>query len=215
MQPATRNSELGTLKRLFLLIVIALLTTSSLNAALLDDHRLREANRYIQQGRPDKAAELYDKIHIKKPFMTYNLGLLEYAKGNTDNAKERFEQNAKLSEAVRDQKFAARDLYNIGTMYLENGDAANAIDYYRKALKNDPKDQDAKYNLELARMLVKLNKQPQQQQKKDKPEQKKDKQKEQKQKQAERVLNSFKQKEQKDLQRQTAGAGKQHVEKDW
>ena len=43
-------------------------------------------------------------------------------------------------------------------------DFFKAIEYYKKALEIDPKDQDAKFNLEMARKKMKQNMKPQQQQ---------------------------------------------------
>ncbi len=205
------------------LITILLITmfTTHAHAGILDNQRIRQANAYLLKGNIDKADESYQKIHSKKPFIVYNQGLLEYAKGNTDNAREKFNMHKRYAETAHDKKTMSRNDYNIGTMYLEQGDIQNAIDYYIKALKNDPQNRDAKYNLELARILEKMRpaarkqSQGQSNDKKKDQKDKKDKQKDQKKKQAEQVLNSFKQKEQQDMRRQSQGSGKKNVEKDW
>lgn len=78
----------------------------------------------------------------------YNLANTHYQLGNFDHAVEAFEA---AESTLNDPSMKQKTLYNRGNAYYRMGDVEEAIKSYKKALELDPKDTDAKFNLEYAR----------------------------------------------------------------
>ena len=108
------------------------------------------------------------------PALHYNLGTVRYRQGRYDTAAE------SLSAAVASSgsSLQGRASYNLGNAHYRLGRAAeqavpgqavdfyhNALEEYRCAIRQDPKDADAKYNYELVDQHLKaLKAQPARQQ---------------------------------------------------
>jgi tetratricopeptide (TPR) repeat protein len=86
--------------------------------------------------------------------------------------------------------------YNIGNSYFKQDKLQESIEAYKKALDLNPNDQDAKYNLELARAKLKESAQKQQQQPQQSPKQ----QQGQEQQQDQQGQNDEEQQEKKEQQ---------------
>ena len=95
----------------------------------------------------------------ESPELDYNIAGVLHHQEKYEEAVERYNhalnsQDASLHPNVQ---------YNLGNTYYRMGDYPNAIAGYQKALEADPDDLDAKFNLELARKMLKENLQPEQQ----------------------------------------------------
>jgi tetratricopeptide (TPR) repeat protein len=124
---------------------------------------LRDGNKKYKSGKYDEAEVLYRKALAKEPNKTegvYNLGNSLYKQGKYTESTEKY------TEAIQkgnDPQLQANSYYNLGNSYLKNKQYKESIDYYKKALKLNPKDYDAKYNLEYARRMLAVQQQQQQQ----------------------------------------------------
>jgi len=126
------------------------------------------AARYNNAGNQDYEAENYTEAvdnyvaaqrenpDVPEPY--YNAGNAYHRQGNFDSAAAQTQQSIRSSEG----EVAENSYYNLGNTYFKVEDWSAAIDAYKEALKLNPNDLDAKYNLELA--LKKLEEQQQQQQ---------------------------------------------------
>jgi tetratricopeptide (TPR) repeat protein len=149
----------------------------------------------------------------KSPIIAHNLGSALYQQKRYDKSIEELQKG--LQEAT-DSTILSQIYYNIGNNYFRKDSLTQSIQMYKKALQYRPKDEDAKYNLELARALLKesakkkkQNKQQQQkqqqqkQQKQQKKQQEKDKEQEEKKKeQQQKQQQQQKQKEEEQKKRQ-------------
>jgi len=100
-----------------------------------DEKLLFRAARLFQNGRWDKARQLYARYkrrHPKVVLVDYMMGVLAYHYGWRTEALLLL-----LSVANRRPKFTLA-LYNIAEIYLEQGDPAKSLIMYRKALTVDP-----------------------------------------------------------------------------
>lgn len=120
---------------------------------------LERGNRLYRQGRYAEAVEAYRAAlqdGNDSPTLHYNLGTALLRLGRHGEAEEHL-RNALASIGPEEKE---RTLYNLGNRFLEEGsamaepgqrqqllDAAAAA--YRDALRLDPNDRDAKWNLEL------------------------------------------------------------------
>jgi tetratricopeptide (TPR) repeat protein len=120
-----------------------------------------------------------------------------YKQGKFDDANKQYMQASGLSKDPVDQ---ARTNYNLGNTLMKSEKYQESVDAYKMALRQNPNDEDARYNLSYA--LSKL-KQQQQQENKDNKQQNKDKQNKDQQKQDQQNKDQQKQDQQKqDQQKQ-------------
>jgi Ca-activated chloride channel family protein len=158
------------------------------------------------------------------PLVHFNLGDALYKTNNLEDAQSEF--NKALSS--KNPIVRSRAYYNLGNSAFKNQKNDEALDYYKKALKLNPKDEDAKYNLEY---LSKVKNQPQKKNKDDKKkdqdkkqQQNKDKDKEQQEQKkggmskedAKRILQSFDDADKNSLKKKRAAQPPMpKTEEDW
>jgi tetratricopeptide (TPR) repeat protein len=99
-------------------------------------------------GRYDEALRAFDEAKKELPSsaaVDFNRGNALYKLGRKDEAKDVY---AKVSETERSD-LKEKDYYNLGNAWAELRDAKQAIQAYRKALTLNPRDEDARHNLEV------------------------------------------------------------------
>lgn len=109
---------------------------------------VQKGNKNVQEKKYQSAVENYRKAEVtspENPVVRYNLGTALYHLYEYRDAEKELEQA--LSRA-RDRSERAHILYNYGNTQYRLGDFEKAIDAYKKVLDLNPKDPDAKYNLE-------------------------------------------------------------------
>lgn len=102
---------------------------------------------------------------------TYNLGHTYYNKGNFEEALFRNQQAAK-NAIDKPEKHSA--FHNIGNILMQNKKCKDAVEAFKNALRNDPTDDETRYNLALAKECAKDEKEPPQEED-DKKDEEKDK----------------------------------------
>ena len=112
----------------------------------------------------------------------------------------------KIVQASSDSLRAAHAWHNLGNISFQEKNYAQSIEEYKNALRRNPKDDETRYNLRLAQLLLKKQQQEQQNQDKnddkDQQNKNKDQQKDQKQDQQEQNNNQNNQDKNKDQQEQ-------------
>ena len=138
-------------------------------------------NRLYAQGKYQEAADTYAralKARPDDPTLHYNQGTALYQAGNFQAADQAL--SAAMAEATKELQ---PDLhYNIGNTRYRLGDFKGAIEQYKQALRLNPDDAEAKYNLEMAQRKLK-EQQEKQQEEEQKQEQQKDQEKQDKDRQ--------------------------------
>ncbi|MBF0254496.1 MAG: tetratricopeptide repeat protein [Candidatus Omnitrophica bacterium] len=146
--------------RLLLLAVLVILTCGyDRDVANIND----EANRLFDQGKIDEAKALYEEVKTLAPEsaeVRYNLANVAYNKEAYEDALKEYLALAKAKSL--EAKLKSHAYYNAGDAYYRMQKTDEAIEAYKKALWEDPKDEDAKFNLEL--LLKKKNEQNQEKQ---------------------------------------------------
>lgn len=181
---------------------------------------IRDGNKLYHQGQFDKALPEYQKALQKNPKNTiaqYNMGNARFRSNNYADAEKSFDE---AIATASDKGYKEKSFYNKGVALSKQQKLMESIDAWKNALKLDPNDEDARFNLQKAlNELKKKNEsseqkqqQKQQQQKpKPKPQNKLDKRK------IEQYLKSLQQKEQ-EVQRkiqQNRSRAVTQPEKDW
>lgn len=136
---------------------------------------LRSGNKLYKDSTFVKAEVDYRKALELEPKSTdamYNLGnsLLMQQK-----AKEAMEQYEAASRIEKDKNKLAQIYHNMGVILQSSKQLPQCIEAYKQALRNNPKDDETRYNLALAQKQLKDQQQQNQKQNKDqKQDQKQD-----------------------------------------
>lgn len=149
------------LNKKLLLILLALLIQS----VSAEDYigLVKKGNEALKSKDHKKALEFYRQAETEipeSPELNYNLGGALHEDGNYEEAVDRFQRSMSTSEP----KLESAAHYNLGNTYFRMQDYQKAITSYQEALNLTPDDMDAKFNLELARKLLKEQIKPEQQQ---------------------------------------------------
>ena len=141
---------------------------------------LRSGNKLYKDSTFVKAEVDYRKALELEPKSTdamYNLGnaLLMQQK-----AKEAMEQFEAASRVEKDKAKLAQIYHNMGVIFHSQKDYAKAVEAYKESLRNNPKDDETRYNLALAQKQLQDQQQNQDQnQDQDKQDQQKEQDKQQ------------------------------------
>lgn len=114
-----------------------------------------KGNKLYEQKKYKEASQEYEKALQKNPNNLpgiFNLGNSLYQQGQLDQSRKVLEAAAKTAHN-KDAKGEAN--YNIGNTYMQEKKWEDAVDYYKQALRNNPQDADAKYNLSYALEMMK------------------------------------------------------------
>jgi Ca-activated chloride channel family protein len=193
--PLLKNVSLFKRKKiatLFLLLVSAV--TAS---AQSDRHFVEQGNKQFHAGNYADAEVSYRKAiekNPRNPQAVYNLGVALMKQQKDSAAVQQFMDAGKLeTNPLR----RAQSYHNAGVICQGKKMYGEAIDVYKEALRNNPADDETRYNLELCKRQQKQ--QQQQQQKQDQKQQQKQDQKQQ-QKQEQQQKKAEQQQQQKQEQ---------------
>ena len=213
---------------------ITLSITQAFAQDMMSKLRMKEGNEAYNSGEFLQSNDLYsqsfknDTSNLKAAF---NNGNSSFMSGDFESSRNNFNQYLQ-SNITKEEKSKA--YYNIGNSYLTeyaksaqentgqspNSDLlTNAVDNYKKSLRNNPTDEDARYNLSYAMKLLQQS-QNQDQQNKDqqnKNQQQKEKKAQSKQ-QALKNLDAINGDEEKILMKVNRNKGdkkKKSKTKDW
>ena len=160
----------------FVFVMALLLSYAVSGMAQADRQYIRSGNKYYRQQNFVKAEAEYRKslsVNPENPQALYNLGCALVMQKKDAVAVEQFEKASKV-ETGRMRK--AKIYHNIGFVCQSHKLYGDAIKAYKESLRNNPADDETRYNLALCQRLNKLE------QNRNKNKQNKDKNKEQQKK---------------------------------
>ena len=127
-----------------------------------------------------------------------------YNLGNTlsqqQKMQEAMEQYVSASNIEKDKMKLAQIYHNMGVLLQASKDYAKAVDAYKKSLRNNPADDETRYNLALAQKMLKDQQQNKQNQDQNQDQNKDQQKQDQKQDQNKDKQNDQKQDQKKDQQ---------------
>ena len=130
--------------------------------AVVNNH-IYDGNQLAKESVFDTAEMSYRKALSKapeKPEALYNLGNTHYKEKNFDEAKQRYFQTQKFSENKSSKHHA---FHNMGNVFMQKKDYAKAVESYKNGLRNNPEDEQTRYNYALAKELLEKEQQEQEQ----------------------------------------------------
>ncbi len=182
------------IRQFFIFILLGFVTFAN---AQTDRQLIREGNRMYHKRDFAKAEVAYRKALSKNPANAqaiYNLGCALMMQNKDSAAIVQYQNSAKIEK----NKFRlSKSYHNIGVICQNNRLYGDAIKAYQQALRNNPKDDETRYNLALCKKLQK--KQPD---KKEKNKNKDDKKKQDKNKDKNKNEEKDKDKKQNKQQQQ-------------
>ncbi|WP_255553917.1 tetratricopeptide repeat protein [Mesonia aestuariivivens] len=132
-----------------------------------------EAQNAMAKNEFEKAEAKYREAISKDPEnaeLKYNLGTVYHNKNKNTESVVRLNQSAKISES---KSIKHKAFHNQGNVFMKEEKYGEAIEAYKNALRNDPTDEETRYNLALAKEKAKQQQQDQDQNKDKEEENKK------------------------------------------
>lgn len=115
---------------------------------------LSEANYEMENDNFSLAEAAYREAIATNPEEDtgkYNLGTAYYDKEMNDVAMSRFKQAAAVADTKSDKH---KVFHNLGNTFMNEKLYKEAVDSYKNALRNNPKDEETRYNYALAKELL-------------------------------------------------------------
>lgn len=137
---------------------------------------LSEAQQALQKDKFPEAEADYRKaisLNPKSETAKYNLGTAYYGKEKNAEAMLRFKQAAQTADTKAEKHKA---FHNLGNTYMNEKKYTEAVEAYKNALRNNPNDDETRYNLALAKDMLEKNPPPPQDDNKNDKDQNKDNQ---------------------------------------
>ena len=160
-------------------ILYILLPFSFAVSAQEKDKTLPKANDEYSEKKFVEAEANYRISNSKFPKRTvapFNLGNSIYKQNQIAEAKFAY---AKAIENIKTRPQKHKAFHNLGNVFMKEKNYSAAVEAYKNALRNNPSDEETRYNYALAKKKLKENP-PKDDKKKDKKDDKKDGEKEKK-----------------------------------
>ena len=166
------------------------------------DKNLPEGNEEFEAKKYTDAEANYRISQSKEPkkgVASYNLGNAIYRQNQAGEAKYSY---LKAIEKTKTRVEKHQAFHNLGNVFMKEKNYSQAVEAYKNALRNNPEDEETRYNYALAKKMLKENppkKDDKKDKNKDKKDDKKDKDKKDKEKKDDKKDGD---KEKKDNQKQ-------------
>lgn len=145
-------------------LVLALLVSISLFAQKAERDYIRKGNRFFKDSVYVDAEVNYRKAleaNPKSSIAMFNLGNTLLWQNKLQDAMDQYVAAAQIE---KDKGRKAHIFHNIGIIFHSQKEYAKAIEAYKESLRNNPKDDETRYNLALAQKMLHDQQQNQQQQ---------------------------------------------------
>ena len=146
----------------YIIVTVAFLLVGGTNAVAQTDRNLiRQGNRAFKSQKWAAAETQYRKAifkNQKNPQAIYNLGCALLMQQKDSLAMVQFGNAAQLESNIFRR---SKSYHNMGVVMQNHQQYAQAIEYYKMALRCNPQDNETRYNLALCKKLLKNNQQNQ------------------------------------------------------
>ena len=152
------------MNRLFFILVIWLnlpVSAQDKKAELVDENAIEESsnltweaneqlvdNKFVEAEVDYRRAISKNGQNVAAP---YNLGSAYY---NNQSYSEAFGRFKEAGERAGEKPSKHKAFHNMGNVFMKHKDYAKAVEAYKEALRNDPADEETRYNLALAKKML-------------------------------------------------------------
>ena len=202
------------IKKIFLLSAVFCGTLSGVAQTKTEGDYIRSGNKFYADSLYEKAEIEYRKaleINPKSTDAMYNLGnaLFNQIPQSQEKGKEAMEQYATAAKLESDKAKLAHINHDLGTLLYMAQQYPQSVEAYKESLRNNPNDNETRYNLAKAMYMLK---QQQEQQQDQQQEQQQDQQQEQQQDQQQEQQQDQQQEQQQEQQQQNQQEQQQNQE---
>lgn len=138
-------------KIVFLLLFVGVFAQQKKDFALSDGNEQFAKKEYAEAEANYRVSKA---INEKRATAPYNLGNAIYKQNQPSEAKFAY---AKAIEVAKDKQQKHAAYYNLGNVFMKEKAYDKAVDAYKNALRNNPKDEQSRYNYALAKKMLKEN----------------------------------------------------------
>ena len=167
-------------KKKYIGICLLLGLATSVYAQKEERDFIRRGNRLYKDSVFVDAEVNYRKALEANPKSTVSMFNLGNTLLQQNKVKEAMEQYVAASQIEKDKDKLAQIYHNMGVILQSQKDYAKAVEAYKESLRNNPKDDETRYNLALAQKMLKDQQQNQQNQDQQQNQNQEQKQEEQK-----------------------------------
>ena len=164
------------LKKYIGMLLLLLAATSALAQKAERDY-IRKGNRAYKDSVYVDAEVNYRKALEANPKSTVSMFNLGNTLLQQNKVQEAMEQYAGAARVEKDKMNLAQIYHNMGVIFHAQKDYAKAVEAYKESLRNNPKDNETRYNLALAQKMLKDQQQNQQNQNQNQNQNQQDQQK--------------------------------------
>ena len=174
------------LQKKYISFFLLLLMAATVSAQKAERDFIRKGNRFLKYSVYVDAEVNYRKALETNPQSTVSMFNLGNTLAQQNKLQEAMEQYVAATKIEKDKNDLAQIYHNMGVIFQSQKDYGKAVEAYKQSLRNNPKDDETRYNLALAQKLLKDQQQNQDQnqdknqdQKQDQKDDKKDQNKNQ------------------------------------
>lgn len=199
------------MKKVFLHILLLCFGLSVTAQTMTESDHIRRGNRLYADSLYEKAEVEYRKaleLNPQSVDATYNLGnalfyqISQSQEKGEERAKEAMQQYTTAATLETDKAKLAHINHNLGTLLYMAQQYQQSVEAYKEALRNDPSDNETRYNLAKAMHMLKQQQQEQQQQNQEQQNQEQQEQQKQEQQQQQQQQDQEQQQQNQEQQNQ-------------
>ena len=142
-------------KSKYILFILFVILAAGASAQKIERDYIRKGNRLFNDSVFVDAEVNYRKALEVNPKSTVSM----YNLGNTLSQQQKFkdamEQYVAAGKIEKDKMKLAHIYHNMGVLFQAGKDYAQAVEAYKMSLRNNPKDDETRYNLALAQKMLK------------------------------------------------------------
>lgn len=193
-------------------IVCLLTVATAAQAQKAERDLIRKGNRLYNDSVYVDAEVNYRKALEVNPKSTVSMYNLANTLMQQNKLKEAMEQYAGAAKVEKSKPNLAQIYHNMGVIFQSQKDYEKAVEAYKQSLRNNPKDDETRYNLALAQKLLKDQQQNQQNQDQNQQNQQKQEEKQDQKQNQQQNQNNNQQQEPPQQQKQDNQMSKENAE---
>lgn len=146
------------------MVLLLLMAAVTVSAQKAERDFIRKGNRFFKDSVYVDAEVNYHKALEVNPKSTISMFNLGNTLAQQNKLQEAMEQYVAATKIEKDKDGLAQIYHNMGVIFQSQKDYAKAVEAYKQSLRNNPKDDETRYNLALAQKMLKDQQQNQQNQ---------------------------------------------------
>lgn len=135
-------------------MALLLLVAVSASAQKAERDLIRKGNRFFKDSIYVDAEVNYRKALDVNPKSTVSMFNLGNTLAQQNKLQEAMEQYVGATKIEKDKSNLAQIYHNMGVIFHSQKDYAKAVEAYKQSLRNNPKDDETRYNLALAQKML-------------------------------------------------------------